>query len=116
MPCSSPLPAFEERGTGHIRVFGGGVIVPDEIHEIEGYGVSKIFSPDDGRRMGPQGRTNHMLELCNFSPERDLEAEIERLKVRDIRAFNTLITQANRRYTPYWGGGLVRERIRAMGR
>jgi methylmalonyl-CoA mutase len=48
---------LRERGEGHIKVYGGGggVIVPDEIAEIEGYGVSKIFSPEDGRRMGLQG-------------------------------------------------------------
>jgi len=110
---------LKERGAEHIRVFGGGggVIVADEIREIEGFGVSKIFSPEDGRRMGLQGMINHMLELCDFSPERDLEAEIDRLKGRDIRAVNTLITlaeQAVHEHTENYGK--VRERIRAMGR
>ena len=110
---------LKEKGAEHIRVFGGGggVIVPEEIREIEGYGVSKIFSPDDGRRMGLQGMINHMLELCDFSPERDLEAEIERLAGRDIRAVNTLITLAEQAvHEQSTGYGQVRERIRAMGR
>ncbi|HBG07801.1 MAG TPA: methylmalonyl-CoA mutase [Geobacter sp.] len=110
---------LKERGAEHIRVFGGGggVIVPEEIREIEGYGVSKIFSPEDGRRMGLQGMINHMLELCDFSPERDLDAEIERLKGSDIRAVNTLITLAEQAvHQQSEGYGTVRERIRAMGR
>ncbi|QWV92132.1 methylmalonyl-CoA mutase family protein [Geomonas oryzisoli] len=110
---------LRERGADHIRVFGGGggVIVPDEVREIEAYGVSKIFSPEDGRRMGLQGMINHMLELCDFSPERDTDREIERLKERDIRAVNTLITLAEQAvHDQSEGYGAVRERIRSMGR
>jgi methylmalonyl-CoA mutase len=109
---------LKARGAEHIRVFGGGggVIVPEEIREIEAYGVSKIFSPDDGRRMGLQGMINHMLELCDFTPQRDLETEIERLQARDIRAVNTLITLAEQAVHQHTQGfGLVRERIRALG-
>ena len=59
---------LEERGAGHIQVFGGGggVIVPREIRELEASGVSKIFSPEDGRRMGLQGMINYMLERTDF--------------------------------------------------
>src|SRR4051812_45691540 len=48
---------LRERGAEQIRIFGGGggVIVPDEISELEAYGISKIFSPEDGRSMGLQG-------------------------------------------------------------
>src|SRR5690606_6558157 len=59
---------LKERGASHIKVFGGGggVIVPREIHELEAYGVAKIFSPEDGRRLGLQGMINHMLQECDF--------------------------------------------------
>ncbi|MFM1920611.1 MAG: hypothetical protein RLZZ303_2245, partial [Candidatus Hydrogenedentota bacterium] len=45
---------LRERGAGHIQVFGGGggVIVPPEIRELQDYGVNRIYSPEDGRRMG----------------------------------------------------------------
>ncbi|MBX6396566.1 MAG: cobalamin B12-binding domain-containing protein, partial [Alicyclobacillaceae bacterium] len=53
---------LQERGAGHIKIFGGGggVIVPEEIRELEAYGIAKIFSPEDGRRMGLQGMINYM--------------------------------------------------------
>lgn len=110
---------LKERGAEQVKVFGGGggVIVPEEIKEIESYGVSKIFSPEDGRRMGLQGMINYMLELCDFNVERDLQAEIERLKGRDVRAVNALITLAEQAVHDHNEGyGLLRETIRGMGR
>ncbi len=62
---------LRERGAGHIKVFGGGggVIVPAEIAEIEGFGVTKIFSPEDGRRLGLQGMINLLMEEADFPLE-----------------------------------------------
>src|SRR3989475_5221074 len=56
------------RGGEHIQVFGGGggVIVPAEISELQGYGVARIYSPEDGQRMGLQGIINDMLARCDF--------------------------------------------------
>ena len=69
---------LQERGAGHIKIFGGGggVIVPAEIEELEAYGIAKIFSPDDGMRMGLQGMIDYMLEACDVPVE-----EIDRLGV-----------------------------------
>src|ERR671915_1302597 len=60
------------RGGAHIQVFGGGggVIVPSEIDELHGYGVARIYSPEDGQRMGLQGMINDMLARCDFDPTR----------------------------------------------
>ncbi len=60
---------LEERGAGHVKIFGGGggVIVPEEIKALEAYGICKIFSPEDGRTMGLQGMIDYMLRACDFS-------------------------------------------------
>jgi methylmalonyl-CoA mutase len=54
---------LRQRGGGHIQVFGGGggVIVPAEIRELHAYGVARIYSPEDGQRMGLQGMIGEML-------------------------------------------------------
>ena len=60
---------LKEKGAPHIKVFGGGggVIVPDEIEELEAYGVTKIYSPEDGAQLGLQGMINHMVAAIDFS-------------------------------------------------
>ncbi len=58
---------LKARGGAHIQVFGGGggVIVPPEIRELQAYGVSRIFSPEDGQRMGLQGMIGEMVMRCD---------------------------------------------------
>jgi methylmalonyl-CoA mutase len=60
---------LKEGGAEHIKVFGGGggVIVPEEIKELEAYGVSKIYTPEDGTSMGLQGIINHMVQMMDYS-------------------------------------------------
>jgi len=60
---------LREKKASHIKVFGGGggVIVADEIKELEAYGVTKIYSPEDGAAMGLQGMADHMISLLDFS-------------------------------------------------
>jgi methylmalonyl-CoA mutase len=60
---------LKDRGASHIRVFGGGggVILPEEIVELEEYGVEKIYSPEDGAKSGLQGIINHMVKNLDFS-------------------------------------------------
>jgi len=59
---------FDERGAGHIKIFGGGggTILPNEIEELEAYGITRLYSPDDGREMGLQGMINDLLEKSDY--------------------------------------------------
>ena len=54
---------LQQKGAGHIKIFGGGggVILPDEIKELMDYGITRIYSPDDGRAMGLQGMINDLV-------------------------------------------------------
>ncbi|NBS08920.1 MAG: methylmalonyl-CoA mutase [Betaproteobacteria bacterium] len=58
---------LRQRGGAHIQVFGGGggVIVPDEISALHAYGVTRIYSPQDGQRMGLQGMIGEMIMRCD---------------------------------------------------
>ena len=60
---------LKESGAPHIKVFGGGggVIIPEEIRELEAYGVTRIYSPEDGTKLGLQGIINHMVREMDFS-------------------------------------------------
>jgi len=70
---------LKERGGSHIQVFGGGggVIVPAEIKELQDYGVARVYSPEDGQRMGLQGMINDMLARCDFDLARYAPKELE---------------------------------------
>lgn len=62
------LDLLKEQGAGHIKLFagGGGTIHPSEIEELHAYGITRIYSPDDGRHMGLQGMINHLVEASDF--------------------------------------------------
>jgi methylmalonyl-CoA mutase len=59
---------LREAGAGHVKVFGGGggVIVPAEIRELHEYGVARIFSPEDGAKLGLQGMINEIVSACDI--------------------------------------------------
>jgi methylmalonyl-CoA mutase len=58
---------LKARGGAHIQVFGGGggVIVPPEIRELHAYGVARIYSPEDGQKMGLAGMIGEMVMRCD---------------------------------------------------
>ena len=80
-----------------IKVFGGGggTILPCEIDELHGYGVGRIYSPDDGRAMGLQGMINDLLERCDFEKRSaDFAPLLPGLRERDATSIAGLITIA----------------------
>ena len=85
---------LRERGAGHVKVFGGGggVIVPDEIEELQAYGVAKIYSPEDGTTMGLQGMINHMVENMDFSTLDFHDLDVEKLSCDDKKTVAAYIT------------------------
>ena len=88
---------LKEYKAAHIKVFGGGggVIVTDEIAEIEEYGVTKIFSPEDGRQMGLQGMINFILERADIPLNlQNPLPELDHLNPRNFSLIARLITLA----------------------
>ena len=79
---------LKERGAERIKIFGGGggVILPEEIDELHNYGITRIYSPDDGREMGLQGMINDLLERSDFETGTEFKGGI-----KDIEKKNHLI-------------------------
>ncbi len=63
------LDLLRERDAGHIKIFagGGGTILPSEIAELQEYGITRVYSPDDGRELGLQGMINDLLQRADFA-------------------------------------------------
>ena len=85
---------LREHGGDHIQVFGGGggVIVPDEIRELQAYGVARIYSPEDGQRMGLAGMIADMVQRCDIDLTRYAPTTLDGVAGGDRRALAQLIT------------------------
>jgi len=87
---------LQERGAGHIKIFGGGggVILPEEIKDLMDYGITRIYSPDDGREMGLQGMINDLVQQSDFAIGDLLAINIEELKQKEARKLARVISSA----------------------
>src|SRR4030095_16956031 len=94
---------LKERGCSHIKIFGGGggTILPEEIKELQSYGITRIYHPDDGRTMGLQGMINDMLMKCDFATGINLNGEANELIRKNSRAIGQLISCAENNHTEF---------------
>ena len=85
---------LRDKGRPHIRVFagGGGVIIPTEIRALEDYGVTRIYSPEDGQKMGLQGLIDDMLERCRYDPVQNAPVSLDALGEHDTAALASLVS------------------------
>ncbi|MFT5174362.1 MAG: methylmalonyl-CoA mutase, partial [Gammaproteobacteria bacterium] len=85
---------LRERGRADMKVFGGGggVIVPAEISELHDYGVTHIYSPQDGQKMGLKGMIQDMLARCEPNLGSQLPADLQHLPDAGYTDLSRLIT------------------------
>ena len=87
---------LHEKNCGQIKLFGGGggVILPEEVKELHDYGITRIYSPDDGRKMGLQGMINDLLKKCDFPTGKDVKVELNGGLEKDQKLLGQLISAA----------------------
>ncbi|MEC7863737.1 MAG: methylmalonyl-CoA mutase family protein, partial [Bacteroidota bacterium] len=87
---------LQEKNATKIKIFagGGGTILPEEIKELETYGITKIYHPDDGRKMGLQGMINDLIKRSDFLIGETLEGGISEIANKNINAISRMISAA----------------------
>jgi methylmalonyl-CoA mutase len=87
---------LKEKGAPHIKIFGGGggTILLSEIEELHGYGITRIYHPDDGRSMGLQGMINDLVQKADYPVGNVLTNEIDQLSDKFVPAIARLISAA----------------------
>lgn len=110
---------LHEQGCGHIKIFGGGggTILPDEIAELHDYGITRIYSPDDGREMGLQGMINDLLQQADFPTGR---LDVDKWRDAITEAYDRMADNGSRK-TGGGNGTILKEvkqwvTARALGR
>ena len=82
---------LDEQGASHIKIFGGGggVILPNEIEELQQSGITRIYSPEDGQKMGLEGVISDCLKQSDYAlPNR----EFEQLNFASPASISSMIT------------------------
>jgi len=87
---------LNEKDAGHIKIFGGGggVILPSEIKELMDYGITRIYSPDDGRELGLQGMINDLVKQSDFAIGDKLDVKVEDLAKKNPKDLARVISSA----------------------
>ena len=85
---------LQEKNAPYIKIFagGGGTILPKEIKELEKYGITKIYHPDDGRKMGLQGMINELVKKSDFFVGEYLEGGILKIQKKNVNAIARMIS------------------------
>ena len=73
---------LQKQNCGHVKIFGGGggVILPEETEELHQYGITRIYSPDDGRVMGLQGMINDLMKTSDFPVGKNVKPDIKKIR------------------------------------
>lgn len=111
---------LNENGCGHIKIFGGGggTILPSEIDELHNYGITRIYSPDDGRHMGLEGMIEDVVKTCDFNlnGNGDYKTPMTLGEVNDVRKIARQITNAeNGQQTTDNGQQTTEKKIPVLG-
>ncbi len=98
---------LDENGCGHIKIFGGGggTILPGEIEDLHRYGIARIYSPDDGRKMGLEGMIEDVIRQCDMqlNGKADYKTALKLDEARDVRVIARQITNAENGVVPAKG-------------
>ncbi len=95
---------LQEKGCGHIKIFGGGggTILPAEIAELHDYGITRLYSPDDGRQMGLEGMIEDVIRQCDFQTVAKLNGQLQQLSRAQYKVIAQAITIAENDLLQDW--------------
>jgi len=95
---------LQEKGCGHIKIFGGGggTILPTEIEELHAYGITRLYSPDDGRHMGLEGMIEDVIKQCDFQTVAKLNGQLQELTRAQYKIIAQAITIAENDLLENW--------------
>jgi isobutyryl-CoA mutase len=87
---------LKEKGAPHIKIFGGGggTILPSEIEELQDYGITRIYHPDDGRSMGLQGMINDLVQKSDFPVGNNVKIDEAGLRAKNVPLIAKTISAA----------------------
>ncbi|MFT5725039.1 MAG: methylmalonyl-CoA mutase [Bacteroidia bacterium] len=87
---------LKKKGAGHIKLFGGGggTILPSEIADLQSYGITRIYHPDDGRSMGLQGMINDLVEQSDYPTGYSLNGEVDTFRQQNKMSIARVISAA----------------------